>query len=82
VIGGVDLNAGPSVEQAKIDQILVCVKNQEREGKAMKQMLGTHKQETSEMRKGMDALGPKFDWMIEMVSEIINDCGQIKQAIR
>jgi hypothetical protein len=36
----------------------------------------------TEMRKGMDALGPKFDRLIEMVFEIINNYGQIKQVIR
>jgi hypothetical protein len=38
----------------------------------MKQLLQTHKQ-MSEMRKGMDALGQKFDGLIEMESEIIKD---------
>jgi hypothetical protein len=34
------------------------------------------------MRKGTDALGPKFDRLSEVVSEMIKDYGQIKQAIR
>jgi uncharacterized coiled-coil DUF342 family protein len=36
----------------------------------------------AELRKGTDALGPKFDWLSEMVTEMMNDYGQIKQAIR
>jgi hypothetical protein len=59
----------------KIDQILAYVKNQEQMGTTMKQSLETHKQ-MSEARKGMDALGPKFDRLIEMVSEIMKDYGQ------
>jgi hypothetical protein len=31
VIGGVEVNPGPQVEQGKIDQILSYVKNQEKE---------------------------------------------------
>jgi hypothetical protein len=42
----------------KIDHILAYVKNQEKGGKAIKQMLETQKQEMSEMSKGSDALGP------------------------
>jgi hypothetical protein len=34
------------------------------------------------MRKGTDALGPKFDRLSEIVTEMINNYGQIKQAIR
>jgi uncharacterized coiled-coil DUF342 family protein len=34
------------------------------------------------MRKEIDALGQKFDQLGEMVSEMIEDYGQIKQAIR
>jgi uncharacterized coiled-coil DUF342 family protein len=60
----------------------VYVKYQEKEGKAIKQILKTHKQEMSEMRKERDALEPKFDQLNEMVSEMIKDYGQIKQEIR
>jgi septal ring factor EnvC (AmiA/AmiB activator) len=77
VIGEMELNTGPP-----LDQILAYVKNQEKEGKATKQMLETHKQEMSEMNKEINALVPKFDPLIEMVTEIIKDYGQIKQAIR
>jgi chromosome segregation ATPase len=72
------------VEQVSIDQILAYtyIKNQEKEGKAIKQMLEIHKQEMSEMRKAMDALGPKFNQLSEMVSEMIKDYSQIKQVIR
>jgi hypothetical protein len=78
VIGGVETNPGPQVEQVKVDQILAYVKNQEKEGKAIKQMLGTHEQEMFEMRKGTDALGLKFDRLSEMVTERIKDYDQIK----
>jgi hypothetical protein len=36
----------------------------------------------SEMRKGADALWPKLDRLNEMVTEMINDYGQIKPEIR
>jgi hypothetical protein len=45
-------------------------------------MVESHKQRISEMMKGTDALGPKFDRLSEIVTEMINDYGQIKQAIR
>jgi hypothetical protein len=45
-------------------------------------MSAFHKQEISEIRKGNDALVPKFDWLSETVTETINCYGQIKQAIR
>jgi hypothetical protein len=70
-------NPGPRVEHVKIDQILAYERNQEKEGKAVKQMLEAHKQEMSET----NALGPKFDRLCEMVTEIM-DYGQIKQAVR
>jgi hypothetical protein len=43
VIGGVETNPGPQVEQVKINQILAYDKNQKKGGKAIKQMLETHK---------------------------------------
>jgi hypothetical protein len=33
------------------------------------------------MEKGIDILGPKFSWLSEMVKEVNNDYGQIKQEI-
>jgi hypothetical protein len=60
VIGDVETNPGPQIEQVKIDQILAYVKNQEKESKVIKQMFESHKQEMSEMRKDTDALGPKI----------------------
>jgi hypothetical protein len=75
VIGGVETNPGPQIEQMKIDQILEYVKNQVKEIKVIKQMVESHKQELSEMRKGTDALGPKFDRLSEIVTEMINDYG-------
>jgi hypothetical protein len=82
VVGGVETNPGPQIEQVKIDQILAYVKNQEKESTVIKQMYESHKQEMSEIRKGTNALGPKFDLLSEIVTEMINDYGQIKQAIR
>jgi hypothetical protein len=36
VIGGVEVNPGPPVEQEKIDQILIHMQNQEKESKSGK----------------------------------------------
>jgi hypothetical protein len=82
VIGGVEANPGPKVDQEKIDQILVYVKNQEKESKIIKQMVTLHKQEMAEMKKSADDLGQKFDRVGEMVSEIIDNYGQVKQTIK
>jgi hypothetical protein len=82
VIGGVEANPGPQVEQGKIDQILSYVKNQEKESKVIKQMVELHKQEMAETRKSTDALGLKFDRVSKIVTEIMNDYGQVKQVIK
>jgi Cu2+-containing amine oxidase len=66
----------------KINQILAYVKNQEKESKVIKQIVELHKQEMAEIRKSTDALGLKFDRMSEIVTEIMNDYGQVKQAIK
>jgi hypothetical protein len=63
----VEVNPGPQVEQAKIDQILAYVKNQKKESKVIKQMFESHKQEME---------------LSEMVTHVIKDYGQIKQALR
>jgi hypothetical protein len=73
VIGGVEVNPGPQAEQTKIDQILTYVKNQERESKAIKNMVEAYKKEMAEMRTGTDSLGPKFDQLSAMVTGMIND---------
>jgi hypothetical protein len=73
VIGGVEVNPGPQVEQAKIDQILTYVKNQEKESKVIKHMVEAHKQEMAEMRKGTNSLGPKFDQLSVTVTDMIKD---------
>jgi hypothetical protein len=44
-------------------------------------MFEFYKQEMSEMRKVTDALGPKFYRLSDIVTGIINDYGQLKQAI-
>jgi dsDNA-specific endonuclease/ATPase MutS2 len=45
-------------------------------------MVELHKQEKAEMRYSTDALGLKFDRVSEIVTEIINDYGQVKQVIK
>jgi uncharacterized protein YukE len=82
VTGGVEMNPRLQIKQVKIDQILAYVKNQEKESKVIKQMLESHKQEMTKMRKGTDTVGPKFDQLSKIVTEMINDYGQIKQTIR
>jgi hypothetical protein len=77
VIGGVKTDPGPQVRQVKVDQILAYVRNQEKESKVIKQMFECHKQEMSEMRKGSDALGLKFDQLSEILIEMMNDCSHI-----
>jgi antirestriction protein len=80
VIGGLETIPRSQVEQMNLEKLLAYVKNQEKEGKALKQMSETHQQKMSEMRKGTDALGHKFDLLSEMVTEMIKDYGQIKQV--
>jgi hypothetical protein len=58
------------------------VKNQEKENKVLKQMIELHKQEMAEMKKSTNALGLKFDRVSEVVTEIMNDYGQVKQVIK
>jgi hypothetical protein len=82
VIGGVEANPGPQVEQGTIDQISSYVKNQEKESKVIKQMVELHEHEMAEMRNSTDALGLKFDRVIEIVTEIMNDYGRVKQVIK
>jgi hypothetical protein len=48
----------------------------------IKNMVEAHKQEMAEMRIGKDSLGPKFDQLSAMVTSMINDYREIKQAIR
>jgi hypothetical protein len=47
-------------KQLKVDQILAYIKNHEKEGKTMKQVLKTDKPEISEMRKEHISLGPNL----------------------
>jgi hypothetical protein len=82
VIGGVEVNPGPQAEQAKIDQILTYVKNQEKESKVIKQMVEAHKKEMVAMRKEMDSLGHKFNQLCVMVEDMVTDYAEMKQALR
>jgi dsDNA-specific endonuclease/ATPase MutS2 len=41
-----------------------------------------YKQEMGELRKSADALGLKFDRVSEIVTEIMNDYGHVKQVIK
>jgi hypothetical protein len=70
------------VDQEKLDQILVYVRNQEKETKIIKQMVGLHKQEMAEMKKSADDIVQKLDSVSKMVSEIINYYSQVKQTIK
>jgi archaellum component FlaC len=45
-------------------------------------MVELYKQEMAEMKKSTDALGLKIDRVSEIVTEIMNDYGQVKQAIK
>jgi hypothetical protein len=76
VIDGVEMNPGPQVKQARPDIGLRL--NQEKEDEELKQMLETHQQEMSEIKKGTDALGYKFDPLSELVTETIKDQSRIK----
>jgi hypothetical protein len=80
VIGGVEVNPGPQADQAKIDQILAYVKNQEKDSKLIKQMVEAHKQEMADMRRGTDSLGPKFDQLSEMVTGMIKKLWRIDRS--
>jgi hypothetical protein len=82
VTGGVEMNPGPPMEQLKIDQILVYDNKQEKEGKAINQMSEIHKQEMSEMKKGTDLPGSKFEGLSEVVSEELRPKETSHQRIR
>jgi hypothetical protein len=45
-------------------------------------MVELYKQKMAEMRKSADALGLKFDRVSEIVTEIMNDYGHVKQVIK
>jgi uncharacterized coiled-coil DUF342 family protein len=77
VLGGVEVNPGPQV-----DQILAYVKNQEKDSTLIKQMVEAHKQEMAEMRRGTDSLGSKIDQLSEMVIGMIKDYGELEKVIR
>jgi hypothetical protein len=82
VIGGVEMNPGPAVEQGKIDQILAYVKNQEKDSKIIKQLVELHKQVLAEMKKCTEALDQKLDRVNETVNKIISDYEQVKESIK
>jgi chromosome segregation ATPase len=82
VTGGVEVNLGPLVEQEKIDQILTHVRNQEKESNVIKSLLESHNQEMTEMKKGSNALGLKFEKLTEVIDEVISDYKEIKQSVR
>jgi hypothetical protein len=44
-------------------------------------MVEAHKKEMTEMRTGTDSLGPKFDQLSTVVTGMINDYREMRQAI-
>jgi hypothetical protein len=54
--------------------VVGCVEiTPEKESKVIKHMFESHKQEMSEIKKGTEALGPKFDRLSDIITDIIND---------
>jgi hypothetical protein len=82
IIGEAGLNPGLQVEKAKIDQILSYVKNREKEKKAIKELSEAYKLEISNIKKGTEALGTRFEKLSEMINEVITDYDQINQTVR
>jgi hypothetical protein len=82
VIVEVELNPGPQVMLAKIDEIESYLKTQEKESKAIQGLLEGHKQEIAEMKKGTEAVCSKFDRLSEVIIEVIRDYDKMKQTLR
>jgi hypothetical protein len=72
VVGGVELNPGPRVEQEKIDLISVHMRNQERgrESKVIKSFWRPTIIKLEKMRNGNKELGVKFEKLSEAISRI------------
>jgi chromosome segregation ATPase len=82
VIGGVEANLGPSVEQEKFDQIITHMRNQEKETKVMKNLLESYNQEMVEMKKGSSVISSNFEKLTEAINKVISDYKEIKQSMR
>jgi len=62
MIRGVEPNPGPKADQEKIDQIIVNLRNQEKESKDIRSLLETRKQEMKEINDAYRDIGKKnFD---------------------
>jgi hypothetical protein len=82
VVGGVELNPGPTVEEEKVDQILTHVRNQERESKVIKKLLETHNHESGEIKNGNKELVVKFEKLSEAINNVMADYKQIEHAVK
>jgi hypothetical protein len=82
VIGGVEENPGPSVEQEKFDQIITHMRNQEKETKVMKNLLESYNQEMVEMKEGSSVISSNFEKLTEAINKVIIDYKEIKQSVR
>jgi hypothetical protein len=73
VVGGTELNPGPTMGQENIDHILTHERNQERE-QGNKKLLETHNHEIREMRNGNRELVVKLEKLSEaiMVWQTVN----------
>jgi hypothetical protein len=72
VIGGVEVNPGPPAEQEKTNQILIHMRNQEKDSKVLN-LLQTHNQEMAKMKKGTNVLSLKFEKLTEVIDKVISD---------
>jgi hypothetical protein len=76
VIYGIEINPCLPVEQGKIDQILVLVRNEEKENKVIKSLLETYNQECTKIKNG---LGPIFEKLNKVMNKVISVYRQISQ---
>jgi hypothetical protein len=76
------LSADPPVEQEKIDQIIIHMRNQEKGSKAIKNLLDTQNEEMAEMKKGNNVSSLKFEKLTEVIDKVISDYKEIKQSVR
>jgi hypothetical protein len=82
VIGGVEANPGPSVEQDKFDQIITHMRNQEKESKVIKNLLESYNQEMAEMKKRSSVISSNFEKLTKAINKVISDYKEIKQSVR
>jgi ferritin len=58
------------------------MQNQEKESKAITNLLETHNQEMAEMKKGTNIPQLKFEKLTEVIDKVISDYQEIKQSVR